>query len=641
MLCFDESGQPRNALYGDVYKSRAGAVAEAHTVFIGGTGAAERWRARERFTVLELGFGLGVNFLATLAAWRADPHRSDRLHFVSIEGQLLRADEIARAHLALAVDGDDARRLRSRWPPATPGLHRMEFDAGRVTLTIAIGDVGALLPRLAVAADAFYLDGFAPDRNPAMWSPGVAKGLARLAHPGATLATYSAAGSVHAALAAAGFEIELHPGFAGKRHRLQGRYAPRWRTYPDPPQAPRWPVREAIVVGGGLAGCASAAALMRRGWRVTLLERRAALACEGSGQPAIADHLHVSPDDNPLARLTRAALLLAGSDHDGDAGATAVQRIGKLALADDEADERRQHETVRSLAFPDALLQAVDRDQASDIAGVALRRGGLWMPGCRVARPGRLCEAWVAGATQAPRMLTGVAVARLLHADGLWSAIDAHGRPIAQAPVVVLASAGEACRLAAAPPPLRRVRGQTTMLRAPALAGLRTVIGGAAYACPLPGAGVLVGSTFDDGESLEPDAAADLSNLRRLARMLDAAEPEAWAAAAIATAGSAATGHRYVARDRLPMIGPMPDASACRAQAAAFTRNARLPLPVLPGLFGAFGFGSRGLLWASLAGESIGAALDGEPAVLETDLLGAIDPGRFMRHALRRGRTPG
>lgn len=640
MLSFDDSGQPRSTLYRDVYKSRAGAAAEARQVFVGGARAAERWRGRERFTVLELGFGLGVNFLATLDAWRADRQRCARLHFVSIEGHPLGTAELEKAHEALGVGGADARRLLDRWPPRTPGLHRIEFDAGDVTLTIAIGDVAALLPRLALAADAFYLDGFAPDRNPAMWSASVIKGLARLANPEATLATYSAAASVRAALEAAGFQTELRPGFGGKRHRLEACYAPRWRGYPAPPLVPHWTAREAIVIGGGLAGCASAAALARRGWQVTLLERRAALACEGSGQPAVADHLHVSPDDNPLARLTRAALLLAGLDAPGPHRRARI--VGRLALADDDEDERRQHETARVLGFPPTLLQAVDRRQACDIAGVALRHGGLWMPACRVGAPPRLCESWIAGAGAAVRVLPGIAVDRLQQADGQWTAVDAQGRPIARAPVAVLANAGDAFRLAAMPgPPLRQVRGQTTLLGPPVLAGLRTVIGGVAYACPLPGGQALVGSTFDDGESLLPEPAADLSNLRRLALMLDGADPpDAWAGAAIGAALGAATGLRHVARDRLPLIGPIPDVAACRAQAAAMMRNARLPLPALPGLFGAFGFGSRGLLWASLAAESIGAALDGEPPVLEADLLGAIDPGRFLRHALRRGRMP-
>ena len=660
MLSFDSDGRPFNDLYRDVYKSRAGALAEARQVFVVGAGVAERWRARERFTIVELGFGLGVNFLATLAAWRSDPGRCRRLHFVSVEGHPLTGEDIARAHDALGIAGADARRLRACWPVGTPGLHRIEFDAGRVTLTVAIGDVGAILPRLAVAADAFYLDGFAPDRNPAMWSELSMKQLARLANPGATVATYSCAAGVRDALAIAGFTTELLPGFATKRRRLAGAYAPRWHTCPRPAQPPRWASREAIVVGGGIAGCAIAAALVGRGWRVRLLERREHLACEGSGQEAIADHLHVSPDDNRLARLTRAALLLARDrdrsfepDRQGEecdrrhhpgkgAAGSPLRRIGKLTIADDDEQLQRLFSAADTLRFPPSLLRALDRQQACDVAGVAVRNGGLWMPMCRSADPAALCASWLAQASHGLEVNNRAPVARIGRVDDRWALFDPNGRELGRSPLVVLANAGDAWRLAGARHAgLRRVRGQTTLLDAPVLTGLRTVLGGDAYACPLPDGRVLAGATFDDGDSLAPEASADLSNLRRLARLLDVPATEDWAERAALACSSGATGFRFVARDRLPLIGPMPDHAATLRHAPELMRNARLPLPVLGGLYGAFGYGSRGLLWATLGAELIAAAVEAEPAPIEADLVAAIEPARFLRHELRRGRRPG
>ena len=661
MLSFDPSGQPFNTLYGDVYKSRAGALAEARQVFVAGARVVERWHARDRFTIVELGFGLGVNFLATLAAWRSDPGRCARLHFVSVEGHPLPEEDLSRAHAALGIAGPDALRLRARWPVRTPGLHRIEFDEARVTLTVAIGDVATVLPRLAVAADAFYLDGFAPDRNPAMWSEPSMKRLARIANPGATLATYSCAARVRESLAAAGFATEPLPGFGTKRQRLAGAYAPRWHTYPAPPEPIRWASRDALVVGGGIAGCATACALARRGWRVRLLERRAQVACEGSGQQAIADHLHVSPDDNPLARLTRAALLSAtapGQSSSPDragaapgaadrstsgAAAAALRRTGRLMIADDEEELRRHFATADRLRFPDSMVRALDRQQASDVAGVAVRNGGLWLPMCRTADPAALCSAWLARAAGGVEVHNNAPVARLERADSQWTLLDPHGRELGRAPLIVLANAGDAWRLAGARRSgLRRVRGQTTVLDAALLPGLRTVLGGDAYACPLPDGRVLAGSTFDDGDSLVPEAHADLSNLRRLARLLDVTgTSDDWAERAAQACSSGATGFRFVARDRLPLIGPMPDHAAVLRQAPDLIRNARLPIPVLPGLYGAFGYGSRGLLWSTLGAESIAAAVESEPEPIEADLRAAIEPGRFLRHELRRGRRPG
>ncbi|HWS75496.1 MAG TPA: tRNA (5-methylaminomethyl-2-thiouridine)(34)-methyltransferase MnmD, partial [Quisquiliibacterium sp.] len=514
-LGFDDAGRPYSPRYGDVYRSHAGAFAEARTVFVEGCGIEADWRGRARFAIVELGFGLGVNFLATLAAWRADPRRPDRLDFVSVERHPLGADELARALEAVGAGGADAQALLAQWPMPLPGLHRLSFADHRVTLTLAIGDAAGLAGLLPVAADAFYLDGFAPARNPGMWTPALMKSLARLARPGAALATYTAARSVREALGQAGFEVSLVPGFAGKRERIVARYAPRWRSFAPPPAAPDWPVREAVVVGGGLAGCAAGAALAGRGWRVIVLERGAQPAGEGSAQPAVADHLHVAPDDNPLARLSRAALLLERSAHPHSAPA------GKLQVADGAAEFDRQTDCVRALAFPAGFLQALGADAAADAAGLRLSHGGLWLPLCGSADPVQRCLDLLRAPGGALEFRSGAEVARLQREGAGWLALGADGGCLAAAPVIVLANAGDALRLAAQQATsLRRVRGQTTVLRRGALPGLRAVLGGDAYACPLPDGSTLVGSTFDDGESLEPDPHADLSNLRRLARML-------------------------------------------------------------------------------------------------------------------------
>jgi tRNA 5-methylaminomethyl-2-thiouridine biosynthesis bifunctional protein len=200
------------------------------------------------------------------------------------------------------------------------------------------------------------------------------------------------------------------------------------------------------------------------------------------------------------------------------------------------------------------------------------------------------------------------------------------------APVVVLCDAsGQAVTPQLRSIPLRRVRGQTTWVRHPALSGLRTVLGGAAYAVPEQGR-VLTGSTYDDGDSLEPDFDADLSNGRRLERTvgLEAGSLER-------ALDSGAVGFRWTASDRLPLIGSLPNEPAAALSRDALLKNERLALPRFEGLFCARGFGSRGSLWSTLAAECIAASLEGDPMPLESDLIEAIDPARDLRHAMRRG----
>jgi tRNA 5-methylaminomethyl-2-thiouridine biosynthesis bifunctional protein len=225
-LIFDAGGTPVSPAYGDVYHAAAGGHAQARHVFLAGNGLPERWRGRERFVILETGFGLGVNFLATWLAWRDDAQRCAELHFVSLERHPFAAADLALAHAAWPEFAALAAELHRHWPLLLPGSHRLQLDGGRLLLTLVFGDAGEALPTLDMAVDAFYLDGFSPARNPDLWSSELCRSLARLAVPGATLATWSVAGGVCQALRAARFAVAKRPGFAGKRQMLVGRFCP-------------------------------------------------------------------------------------------------------------------------------------------------------------------------------------------------------------------------------------------------------------------------------------------------------------------------------------------------------------------------------------------------------------------------------
>ncbi len=225
-LTVDANGTPVSESYGDIYYSVAGGHAQAQHVFIDGNGLPERWQSRGRFVILETGFGFGLNFLATWLAWRDDPQRCRELHFVSLEKHPFCADDLARAHAAWPEFALIAAELRRYWPPLVRGEHRLELEGGRLILRLVFGDAVEELPRLEASVDAFYLDGFSPAKNPELWSPLLCRSLARLAAPGATLATWSVAGSVRQALIAARFAVKKRRGFASKRQMLVGRYCP-------------------------------------------------------------------------------------------------------------------------------------------------------------------------------------------------------------------------------------------------------------------------------------------------------------------------------------------------------------------------------------------------------------------------------
>ncbi|MEQ9361019.1 MAG: tRNA (5-methylaminomethyl-2-thiouridine)(34)-methyltransferase MnmD, partial [Rhodospirillales bacterium] len=251
-------GVPCSAEFGDIYFSPKGGLGEARHVFLDGIGAPDVWRGRPRFTVGELGFGTGLNVLALWDAWRRRAAPDARLHIVSVEGFPLEPGDLAGAHTGFPELAPLAAELRAAYPRRVSGFHRLRLDGGRVALTLLFGPVADMLEKLTACVDAWFLDGFAPRRNPEMWSDAVFRQLARLSAPGARVATFSAAGAVRRGLAAAGFAMAKRPGFAGKLECLAGRLdalplddgdAP-W--YAAPP--PLGPGAAVAVIGGGIAG---------------------------------------------------------------------------------------------------------------------------------------------------------------------------------------------------------------------------------------------------------------------------------------------------------------------------------------------------------------------------------------------------
>jgi len=572
-------GTPYSTAFGDVYHNANGGIEKKRHVFLAGNGLPERWAGRERFVILETGFGLGLNFLVTLQAWRRDPARSRRLHFVSIEKHPFSLPDLQQAHLAYAEVREEAAELHARWPLLVPGAHRLEF--GNAVLTLFFADIKALRD-LRLSADAIYLDGFAPAKNADMWSPQVLRAVSRLAAPGATAATWSVAGPVRHALEETGFAVEKRPGFGNKREMLVA-------TNLRNDNATRPPVaRKAAVIGAGLAGAAVCERLCARGWEVDLYERHAAPAQEASGNHAGTFHPIVTSDDSVFARLTRAGFLLSLSSWK-NFSAVRWDPCGVLQLARDGREEAAQRKAIAALALPPDYAQYVTREEASAHAGLPVSAPGLWFPQAGWIKPASLVRAQLDACGS--RLKT-------IYRNDLSALPDA--------PVVILANSSEAPKLHAVPHlRLRKVRGQLTYVPEAAIDAPHVVVLRGGMVLP-PVEGVcVVGASYDiDDEDAAPRAGSDAGNLERLERMLGAKVDTGNVTNRVA--------FRSVARDRLPVVGKIAD-----------------------GVHGAFAYGSRGLIWAALAGELIAAGLEGEPLPLEGQLVDAIHPARFARRASR------
>jgi tRNA 5-methylaminomethyl-2-thiouridine biosynthesis bifunctional protein len=407
-------------------------------VFLAGNGLPGRWQGRDAFVVLETGFGLGLNFLATWDAWRRDAARPRRLHFVSVESRPFGRDDLATALRPFEELAPLADELTRAWPEPLAGFHRLPFSSGRVILTLLLGDAHEMLPQLEARADAFYLDGFAPARNPGLWSPAVVRELARLAAPGATLATWTVAGGVRAALADAGFHVEKRPGFAAKREMLVGA---REGGGAKPPVQ-----RHAVVVGAGLAGTLTAERLAARDWRVDLLDARPARSAAAVGLVRPIANVR----DAVNARLSRSAFLYALQHYGGlerEGYALQWNPCGVLQVAADDEEARRFEAIATSQGYPAGFLAYVDAARAREIAAREIRRGGWWFPRGALVSPDSLAMASLARAGARVERAMDRQVERIEREGRSWRALDADGRVIAEAPILVLANAADAKRL--------------------------------------------------------------------------------------------------------------------------------------------------------------------------------------------------
>ncbi len=615
-IVFGADGLPLAPDYGDKYHNDTGGLGQSRYVFLGGCGLPEGWAGRDRYAIFETGFGLGLNFLAAWQAWRDDPRRPAQLHFFSVEKHPAALFDLERAHRAFPELAALSAQLRKAWPPRMAGFHRLHFDGGRVHLTLLFGDARRVVGQASGRFDAFFLDGFAPDRNAELWSPELMADLAWLAAPGARCATWTIARTVRDALAVAGFEVEKKPGFGDKRDMLAGRYV-------GPCEAPLVepaPAGRIAVVGAGIAGISVAERLAARGREVLLLEAAPQPATGATGNKAAVMLPVLALDETRLARLNRAAFLyalhrLAELDAIGHAPDWSPCGVLQIPRSDELGD--RQTRIVAEHGMPPEFVRMVDAEAAAVLAGTPTAGGGWWFPSAGWISPVSLSHALLAAAGERVQLVTNAALAGLETVAEGWRLRGADGRELGIASTVVLANSHGMLSLPqAAQLPVRCFRGQVTHVPSSADAPPRCVVCRDGYLTPPIDGWRCVGATFQRSRDTSIAAADHEANLARMEGML----PGATGSIDVAALGGRA-GLRPVSPDKLPMLGALPRTDARGDNIEEWPR--------WPGLFVASGYGARGLVWSHLMAELLASRLCGEPAPIEADLAVAVDPARF------------
>ncbi|CAH3774049.1 tRNA 5-methylaminomethyl-2-thiouridine biosynthesis bifunctional protein MnmC, partial [Enterobacter cloacae] len=652
-LEFNAEGTPVSRDFDDVYFSNDNGLEETRYVFLEGNHLSTRFpeHPRRLFVVAESGFGTGLNFLTLWQAFdcfrAAYPEATlQRLHFISFEKFPLTAHDLRLAHQRWPELAHWAEQLQTQWPPAIGGCHRLILDDGRVTLDLWLGDINDLTDKLDDSmnqkVDAWFLDGFAPAKNPDMWSPHLFSAMARLARPGATLATFTSAGFVRRGLQEAGFTMRKTKGFGRKRDMLVGVME---QDLAIPAQAPWFArrastSREVAIVGGGIASALLSLALLHRGWQVTLYCADEAPATGASGNRQGALYPLLSSHDPALFQFFPAAFTFARRLYDSLPVAFDHDWCGVTQLGWDEKSQQKITQML-SLGLPEDIAHAVTAQQVAETAGVDTGCGGIQYP-----LGGWLCPAELTSAAIALGQSRGLTVhyahkVQSLNRTAHWKLRFADGKE-AQHASVVLANGHHITQFTqTASLPVYPVGGQVSHIpTAPELSKLRQVLCYDGYLTPQnPSNGHhCIGASYHRGETDMQYSEADQQQNRQ--RLVDCFPDASWAKEVDVSEGQARCGVRCATRDHLPMAGNVPDYDATLEvyQDLADSKETAVSAPVHPELFMLGGLGSRGLCSAPLLAEALAAQMSDEPVPLDRVTLAGLNPNRLWVRKLLKGK---
>lgn len=571
----------RSAQFDDIYFSADNGLAETDHVFLRGNNLPAAWQHRPLFTIAETGFGTGLNFLAACKLFEETAPVGHQLDYVSFEKYPLSAQEIAGALQGWQdYFGDRLAQLVKKYPLRINGFHRVHISP-RIRLTLIFDDVNEALPRLVVPCgiNAWFLDGFAPAKNPQMWSETLFKEMARLSAPAATAASFTAAGFVRRGLAAQGFAVSKVPGYGRKRDMTQAIFTAdtgREQSYK--------PVQRVAILGGGLAGTSCAQALLKRGIAVTIFDPHG-LAQFASGNPVGIYNPRFSQNRSPESDVYSSGYAaLAALNQSG-------QRCGSLHLVRGEDKAKRFRGMKENWGWHDDHVRWLSAAEASAQAGVALSDEALFLPDSGYVSPRRLCLDYAAGVTVKADGLIAEDYDALILANG----IEARRHPL-------LAGL-----------PLQTIRGQISFLEAVTLDPALTVRSNICYGGYLSATnpeGYVAGATFQqwltDTDVKDSDHQDILENLAQAVPAL--------AGSFRVTGGRAAL--RCASKDRFPVIG------APEGEDRVYVTTAH---------------GSHGLVTSLAGAEYLADRLSGTVWSLPGDSAVALAPARFSRLQQKKG----
>lgn len=632
-------GSPQSTRFDDIYFSSEDGLAETTHVFLQGNSLPDAWTDQTHFTIGELGFGTGLNFLATWALWKKTRSPGQHLHFISVEGFPLTRAELSQALEKWPTLAPLVAELVDQYPVPHAGTHLLHLP-DNVTLTLCENEAMPALSQMEAQVNAWFLDGFSPASNPDMWSESIFSEIARLSPAGATFATFTAAGAVRRGLAAQGFNVEKVKGFGRKREMLVGRMeAPpaRRATKPWYHTPPSQNPKSAIVVGAGIAGAATAHALARRGLSVRIVDGDG-LGAGASGNPAALFMPRFSVNPTPEDDFHIAAYLYAEREmHRLQEGTSApfFDPRGVLQFARTDAEATRFEKIAARAPLPEGHLNFIPANKLSGVAGFETGFPAFLFPKAGVVDPSRFL-AQLAAETEVERLHAG----SFSNEDDRWRI---NGLAQVTADILVLANGSG---ITAFPEtdwlPLEPVLGQITNLPVGALPPQERALVAGPYLISHGDGSALTGATYELGKSDQPaQAPTTVGHQHNLQDLAETFPPFKEALGVLNPEDlTGRVSFRAQVPDRVPFAGPAPMHGPYLSAYDRLRHGDRFadypPAPVHPGLLLLGGLGARGFTTGLLLGELLAAQITGAPLPLPRDLAEAVHPARFIIRGLRK-----
>ncbi len=663
------AASPVSESYDDFYFSTDNGLQESRYVFLQANGLPEAFTEAPfdvPLIIAETGFGTGLNFLATWAAWLECPSPKRPLHFFSVEKFPLKPDDLMRALSCWPELATLSSQLTAYYPSLINGLHSLDFEHGQVRLNLLFGDVTEIAA-YPFKADIWYLDGFSPKKNPDMWGESIIQLIALHSKPGTRLSTFTAASDIRKRLQHEGFNLQKRPGFGVKREMLFGEFCGRptdrllqadlW-SLPSPgeddplsqttEQSTFTELYDVAIIGAGLAGLATAFELSRQGLKICLIDSESAPVQGASGQSQLAMYAKLPSEANKLFHFTVHALndsmrfytqLQAFSNPQNPLQKPFWHPVGLMQLAWNEKEKNKQRQFLKNIQLPEDIIHFIDAETAKQLSGLDTQHDALWMKQA----------GWLDPIAYAKGILTSIQAdtffnytveqLELDEATRHWHLRGSNQRVITSK-AVVIANANSAKRFAqCAHLPSKPLRGQVTSIKHKALHGAHTVICGEGYLCPAVDGWHHFGATFDlknkEAEIREDDTRQNIQSLQNwLPGWLDDA--------ILSTANfEHSAGLRCTTPDYLPIVGPAPiadkmietfgklrvDSNACKSLYGHY----------YPGLFLNIGHGSKGLFTSPIAAKIIRAYLCGGLPACSEEQRKMLSPARFLiKHLIQR-----